>query len=196
MKSHGAVLALVALAALAGCAEQQEIKEIAIPGHARVYQFSYDVREALAVPANSVEGIVAVLATSDTIHFAFNSTSKEDNARFRVVIFNIVSKLTPFFAEQGGTLHYNVFYYDAAGQWYNATDDKIPIPQVSEPTIWFIGPDTQANETSLLLDRRAGRKIVYLQGTGSKQLVLAGDRLVLIVMGIDEKNVHEYAYKG
>jgi hypothetical protein len=47
--------------------------------------------------------------------------------------------------------------------------------------IWLVGPNTGAKETAVNIDGN----IIYIQGTSYENLVLAGDKFALIVMGIE-----------
>jgi hypothetical protein len=167
---------------ISGCTEDKEIKELKIPGHGNhVYEFSNDIREALKVPVNDPIAIKKLVWQSDRLNIIFNGSSQQDNAYFQVLAINIVSKLQTFFAYEGKLLDFPVFYYDDKRRWFNSTEE-VAIPNLEGANLWLLGPDTGAKDTSLLsIDN-----IIYLQGTSYKNLILVGDKLALIIMGIDK----------
>ncbi len=178
-------LFLIALVVASGCAQQKEIKEIMLPGQGNtVYQFTYDIRESLAVKANNETAIRDYLHSVDRINIVYNGSSGEDILYFKVVLINVLGKLQAYFAYKGVPMGVT-FYYFIGDQWYESIEDgtsrEIGRPSVSGATIWLVGPNTGADDTSLIL--RKG--IIYVQGKTYKDLVLAGDRLALIVFGIE-----------
>ncbi|MFH0832533.1 MAG: hypothetical protein V1900_02325 [Candidatus Aenigmatarchaeota archaeon] len=164
-----------------GCVQEKEIKEVKIPGHNTIYQFSYDIRESIKVKNNT--GIRNAVYSIDTINFVFNSSNQEENAYFLVSAYNIVSKLNVYFPYEGKLMRFNEFFFDG-GVWYNSTLNEIEKPDLTL-SLWFLGPNTGANETSVMLSGN----IIYIQGTSYKDLVLASDKFSMIVMGIDSVNV-------
>ncbi len=177
-------ISVAAIIAISGCTQQQqEIKEIILPWHGdTIYEFSYDIRESLPVKTNNATAIKDYVNGVDRINIVYNGSG--DIPTFKVVSINIISKLQAYSAYKGVPMGFR-FYYYAGGQWYesnvNGTSERIEQPKVSGATIWLNGPDTGADDTSVILHKG----IIYLQGTSPKNLVLAGDKLVLIVFGIE-----------
>lgn len=170
---------------LSGCITQEQengeaITEIMIPGHGNIYRFSYDIRESLSIPSNDPDGIRGMVLNTTLFTIVFDGSSEEDNGYFRVALINIVSKMQTFFAYEGKLINYEVFYYDQQG-WYNSLDEKINKPAFNGTVLWFIGPNTGAEETSVNVEEN----IIYIQGTGYENIVKAGDRFALIFMGVE-----------
>ena len=181
MKKFMFIILIVSILSISGCVNEEEIKELRIPGHGNhIYQFSHDIREALKVPVNDPIAIKKSVWQSDRLNIIFNGSSKQDNAYFQVVAINIVSKLQTFFAYEGKLLQFPVFYYEN-GKWFNSTEE-ITIPDLEGANLWLVGPNTGAMDTSLF----SVDNVIYLQGTSYKNLTLAGDKFALIIMGIDK----------
>jgi len=180
MKTGILILFFIALIFISGCVEEErEIKELVIPGHHTTYQFSHDIRESIEIPTNNFTGIRTSVFETEILNIVFDGSSAEDNGIFGVVLFNVASKLNVYFAYEGKIWRYNPFYY-IGDQWYNGTEE-IDKP-VLGITLWLLGPNTGANETSVnLID-----DVIYLQGTSSENMELAGDKFALIVMGVRE----------
>lgn len=178
------VLAVILL--ISACVQQAPITDIRISGHGeQIYQFSYDIRESVKVKADGEMEIRSLVLNSSRLSMIFNSTSPEDNIIFQVVVFNIAAKLPVYFGYEGKLLHIDAFYYKEDGYLYNKTDERVPMP--ANAKIMLLGPNTMAKETSVSLDGSTA----ILQGTTRKDIVLAADKLALIVMGIGEKEVNE-----
>ena len=179
------LILLVFTLIISGCVEEnKEIKELRIAGHGNhIYAFSYDIRESLKIPVNDPIAIKILVWQSDRLNIIFNGSSQQDNAYFQVLAINIVSKLQTFFAYEGKLLRFPVFYYEN-GKWFNSTEEII-IPDLKGANLWLLGPNTGASDTSLF----SVNNIIYLQGTSSKNLTLAGDKFALVIMGIE--NVEE-----
>lgn len=174
-----APFALVMILLVSACVQQQEIKELRIPGHPQIYAFSNDLREVLKVPVRDKPEIEALLLQSGSMDIVFNGTSGQDNAYFTIVVLNTVSKLQTYSYNEGKPLNFRSFYF-VDEQWYNSTHDEIEKP-VLGTTMWFKGPETGASETSV----SAEDNIIIIQGTSYKSLTMAGDRLVLVAFGIE-----------
>ena len=173
------ILVIVILAA--GCIQQEKpVTELKISGHPQIYSFSSDLREALKVPATGQMEMQTMFSSSDRIDIVFNGTSTQDNAYFRVVLINIVSKLQTYSVNEGKILEFDTYYF-VDGVWYNATNNEIEKPDFGA-AIWLKGPDTGATETSVRIEGN----IVTVPGTFYKNLTLAGDKFVLVVFGIDK----------
>ena len=171
-------LPLVVLIFLIACT-QQEVKEILIPRHNVIYTFSYDIRESLGVPAENAAEIIETTSRNERVIFVFNGSSEKDNALFAVTSFNIVSKLDQYFYNEGASVYFDV-YYLVNDTWYNKTKG-VQTPDLSGTVIWLKGPDTGAQRTSVYM--KDG--YIFVEGTDEKGVVLAGDRLVLLVMGVN-----------
>jgi len=179
-------LVLLVLVFISACVQQPvPITDIRISGHGeQIYQFSYDIRESVSVKAEAEQQIRGLLINSSKLSIIFNS-SAEDNVVFQVVVFNIAAKLPTYFSYEGKLLHIDAFYYKEDGYLYNKSEERVEMP--SNARIMLLGPNTGAEETSVSLDGNT----VILQGVTRKDIVLAGDKLALIVMGIDEKEVED-----
>ncbi|MBI2578654.1 MAG: hypothetical protein HYW26_03010 [Candidatus Aenigmarchaeota archaeon] len=165
---------------VSGCVQQQrEIKEITIPGHPQIYSFSNDLREVLKVPVSGKADMQILFLQSSSIDIVFNGTSTQDNAYFRVVLIDMITKMQAYASNEGKQLTFRSYYF-VDSKWYNSTNGEIEKPGLGT-AIWLKGPETGAEETSV----RADESIITVQGTSYKNLTLAGDRLVLVVFGID-----------
>ncbi|MBI2076687.1 MAG: hypothetical protein HYT72_05570 [Candidatus Aenigmarchaeota archaeon] len=181
MKFLGILIVVIAL--ISGCVQQTELREITIPGHAnQVYVFSYDIRESIKVQAPD-EAAIRNLLRTDSINILYNGTNEQDLAYFNVALFNIREKLRTFYTYDGILLKFYPFYY-TTNELVNFSNASI-----SNPTIEIRGPDTGATETSVILNG----KTVLVQGTTSRNLQLAADRLVLAVFDIDETKIDALA---
>lgn len=180
-KKEFLVLALISSVLLvSGCVQQdKEIKEIIIQGHPQIYSFSNDLREVLKVPVRNKAGMQSLFLESSSIDIVFNGTSTKDNAYFRVVLINMITKMQTYAANEGKQLLFRPYYF-VGSKWYNSTNGEIEKPELGA-TIWLKGPETGAEETSVSADE----SIITVQGTSYKNLTLAGDRLILVVFGID-----------
>ena len=175
------VIAILLLVLSSGCVheeEETEIKEISIPGHYHSYIFSYDIRESLNVTSSDPDAIMNLVGSADVLDIVFDGSSEEDNSYFSIALFNIASKLNNYFIYEGKIWKSQIFYY-IGDHWYNSSTEEIEKPELG-PAIWFLGPNTNATETSVkLVDN-----IIYIQGTSGKDIELAADKFSLNVMGI------------
>ncbi len=179
------LLLLTAVVLVAGCAEQASLKELYIPGHGdQIYAFSSDINEALRVSTNDPEGIKEIGKSLETLNIVFNSSDAQDNAYFRVILIDIVSKLSTYYPYEGRLVYFNTYYYSGEN-WYNSSNEQLQQPSFSGPVLWLYGPATGANETSLTLE---GNNI-YLRGASLAGLRLASDKLVLLFFQIDKLGV-------
>jgi len=179
MKQFMIYFLLVALVFLSACT-QQEIKELFIQRHNTVYTFSYDIRESLGVPVEDHLQIIETMSRDEKIIFVFNGTSEKDNAYFAVTSFNIVAKLDQYFYNEGVFASFDVYYFEN-DTWYNRTGSQESL-DLTGIVIWLKGPDTGAQRTAVYM--KDG--YIFVEGTDSKNIVLAGDRLVLLFMGINK----------
>lgn len=176
------VFALVILVIAAGCVQEKTpIKEISIPGQAKIYQFSSDLRSAVMVKSNDEASINNIFYTAKNINIVFDGSSETDNAYFNAVLIDFGSKVPLYLSYDGIQIKFTPFY-TIGDDWYNATDDKITKPNFTEPVLMLKGPDTGAEDTSVNIFNNT----IVLQGTSYKNLTLAGDKLTLIVFGIDK----------
>ena len=176
------MLAVIIL--ISGCVQQQEILEITIPGQGnQVYVFSYDIQESVKIKSSNVTIIQNLLRSTDSINILYNGTNEQDLAYFNVALFNIREKLRTFYGYNGILLKFYPFYYtaDSLVNFSNAS--------ISNPAIEIMGPNTGATETSVTINNAT----VLVQGTTSRNLQLAADRLVLAVFNIDETKVEALA---
>ena len=171
-------LLLAALIFLAACT-QQEVKEILIPRHNVIYTFSHDIRESLGVPVENSAEIIDTMSRNTRVIFVFNGSSEKDNALFAVTSFNVVSKLDQYFYNEGTPVYFDV-YYLVNDTWYNKTKG-VQAPDLRGTVLWLKGPETGAQRTSVYT--KDG--YIFVEGTDEKGVVLSGDRLVLLVMGIN-----------
>jgi len=178
MKS--AALLLVVIFAIAGCVQQTgQITEITLPGHP-VYTFSADVRDSLKYPVSDKEAIRQALLGADKINIIFDGSDAEDNKYFQVVLYNLVTKMQTFFVYEGKIVDFRTYYF-IGDQWYNSTGGTIAKPEIEGASIWVKGPNTGGIDNSIIyFDNK-----IYLQGTTYGNLTLAGDKLALIVLGVE-----------
>ena len=184
MRKFIIILAILVVALIAGCTEQKPITELQIPGHGNeVYTFSNDIRESLRVKTNDPEGIKIIGSTMTNLNVVFDGSNQQDNAYFRVVLTNMVSKVPLYYSYEGRLVSFDVYYF-IGDTWYKSVNETIQKPQFTSPTLWLSGPSTGATDTSLTLVNN----IIYLSGTDYKNLTLAGDKLVLLFFQIDSIN--------
>lgn len=175
---------IFSIMAVSACVQQAEIKDIYIAGHGnQVYSFSYDIRESVKIKSDNETEIRNTIANSNRASIIFNSTSDSDNAIFQAVVFNIAAKLPTYFSYEGKLLHIDAFYYGEDGHLRNKSNERVALPVNTK--IFLLGPNTGAKDVSVSL---MGNTII-LQGTSPKNLVLAGDKLALIVMDVDEEKI-------
>lgn len=181
MKKINVILVIMAVALISGCASQQPVTEITIPNHgSQVYAFANDIREALKFRANDPEGIKQIGNDFIVMNIVFNGANVTDNAYFRVVIFDLLTKLNTYYNYEGKYVAFNTFYY-INDQWYNYTGGEIPRPEFAAPSLWLVGP-SEASGNYLSLEDNT----IYLSGTSYHNLTLAGDKLTLLFFNIDQ----------
>ena len=180
MKERILFLAAVVLL-ISGCTSQQPVTEITIPGHgSQVYAFANDIHEALTVKTNDLAGIHQIGNDFLVMNIVFNGANQTDNAYFRVVVFDLLSKMSTYYNYEGKYVAFNTFYY-IGDKWYNYTGGEIEKPQFAAPVLWLIGP-SEASGTYVNLQGNT----ITLSGTSYKELTLAGDKLALTFFGIDQ----------
>ncbi len=181
------VIPLIAIVLIAGCTQQTPITEVMIPGHgSQIYQFSYDIRESVKVAANDEPGIRNLIRNSDRLAIIFNETATgEEKSMFQQLVINVANKLPTYFSYEGKLLAMNVLYYGEDGYLYNGTRERTELPP--DAKVMLLGPTTGATGTSVNIKG----DIITLQGMDRKGVVLAGDKLALIVMGIDEQKIRQ-----
>ncbi|MCX6815951.1 MAG: hypothetical protein NT120_03805 [Candidatus Aenigmarchaeota archaeon] len=169
--------------------QTKKITEITLPDQPNtVYTFSSDVRDALRYPASSTDNIRYVLFNSNKINIVFNGTSAEDDTYFYTVIFNTIWKMQQFFVNNGKLVDFQQFYF-INGTWYVSANETTVKPNITGPIIWIRGPNTGALNNSIELINNT----IFLQGTTYGNLTLAGDKLALITLGVDDLKQVYYA---
>lgn len=185
----GILIAAVIL--VSGCTEQKDepLLKLRIPNQGnQIYEFTNDLREAIKVPVNDEEALFYFVRDNEGFNIVFDGSNPEDNARFQVTVFNIITKLFTFFPYEGRILkseNFPAYYYindNGNRVWYNSVNEQIDEPDLSEPTLWLKGPNTGAEETSVFIDGNT----VFIQGTDSKGVGMAGDKFILIAFGINK----------
>lgn len=175
------LLLFVVVVLISGCAQQQPVTEVYIPGHGnQVYTFSNDLREALLVKTNDPEGIKAIGKNLIRMNIVFGGSSSQDNAYFQVVLTNIGAKVPVYYSYEGRLVYFDSYYF-LGDKWYNSSNEEIARPSFTSITLWLSGPST-SNETSLMLVNST----IFLSGKDYKGLTLAGDKFVLLLFGIDK----------
>lgn len=183
MKKEITIMAFVmAVVAISGCtSSQQPVTEITIEGHgSQVYAFANDIREASKFSTNDPGGIKQIGNDFIVMNIVFNGANVTDNAYFRVVIFDLLSKLNTFYGYEGKYVAFNTFYY-VGDQWYNYTGGQINRPEFAAPVLWLVGP-SDASDNYLNLEDST----IYLSGKSYGNLTLAGDKLALLFFNIDQ----------
>ena len=171
-------LALIALSLAvfsSGCTSHEtELNQLNIGG--QEYVFSTNLYDSINYPVNSPGGIKNLFDSSDTACIMFNESSEQDNAYFAVVSYNMVFKISRFYANMGREFGFSVCNNDSL-----AAGDS--------PVILLKGPDTGAAANSITLNGST----ITLQGMNYTNLQQAGDRLVLAVFGIESLEQDEGA---
>jgi len=176
------VISILAIIVISGCAEEKKpLTEIRISGHEHVYTFRNDIRESINVPTTNEVAIAKLIMNCSELNIVFNGTSREDNQYIAIAVFDTVSRLLVYFANEGKAISFPVYYFNETG-WFkeNMSIPGLPYSQ-NYCYIWFVGPNTGAKETSVVLNGN----IVYIQGTSFKNLTMAADKLSLIMMGMN-----------
>ncbi|MEM7816444.1 MAG: hypothetical protein QXZ20_00860 [Candidatus Aenigmatarchaeota archaeon] len=135
-----------------------ELKEITING--TPYEFNTNLYEVIKIPSEGDDDIKSIFDKNYKICIEFDNSSIEDSSIFFVSSFNIVYK--------------TILYYKSRGM-----KKKIEVCD-EEPKIELKGPNTGASETSI----RLMNKTILVQGTTTKNLEMAADKLILIIFGI------------
>jgi hypothetical protein len=175
------LISILAIIVISGCTEQKPLTEIRISGHEHVYTFRNDIRESINVPTTNEIEIAKLIMKCSELNIVFNGTSREDNQYIAVAVFDTVSRLLVYFANEGKAISFPVYYFNESG-WFKENMSIPGLPYSKDSCyLWFIGPNTGAKETSVVLNGN----IVYIQGTSFKNLTMAADKLSLIMMGIN-----------
>ncbi len=175
-------LLLIGIAIIAaGCVQQEDtsIREVAIQGHAEIYTFSNDIKDAIKVNTTEPEEIRKQFYR-DRMNVIFDGSSQQDNAYFTVLMSNIMAKVPVYLAYEGVLIEFQPYYF-IDSTWYDKKGNEIEKPVFEGPVLWLKGPSTGAEETSVKLENST----ITLQGTDYKELTLAGDKLALVLMKID-----------
>ncbi|MBI4162322.1 MAG: hypothetical protein HY513_01455 [Candidatus Aenigmarchaeota archaeon] len=193
---YAPILLMLTLSLVAGCVQDQPLKEIVIPGHNVVYLFTYDVRESIKVASDNEKAIRSLFTESSSMNIIYEGSSSRDNAYFIVALTNIGNKLRPYLENTGRSLDFNYYYY-IGDYWYNSTDEIIGKPNLTTPTLVLKGPETGATETSVKLSEQtplgvnALNNTIVLQGTSYRNLTLAADKLSLIILDVTQEQVEQ-----
>lgn len=179
MRIYLLILAIVAAIVVAGCVQQpQPITNITIDGVD--YSFANDVREALKVPVNDRFQIQQLMIYSKNISVIFDCSIPEEKPTISVVAYNAVSTIQNYLISHGTFAYFNTYCF-IDDQWYDARDNSTTKPSLGA-TIWFKGPKTGANRTSVLIENNT----VVIQGTDHKNMTLATDAFSLAFLGISK----------
>lgn len=188
-------LSIFSIVLVSGCINQepekpQQVLEITKDGI--TYQFTNNIFDSMKIPLNEGAEIKRLVKYASAVSVVFDNSSTEDNAYFTVINYNMITKLTHYYAYSRGKFVDESFYPvyvindgkllkkdKINNTWldYNFTLDSI-----EWPVLYLKGPNTGAIETSVTLDY--DRKIIYIQGTDYRNLSLAADRFVLEVLGV------------
>jgi len=188
MKSAIVIFSMIAVLVLvSGCA--QSSTSIKLPGHDdQIYEFSYDVKETLQIPVNNPDVVKQIMDSNSVYTFVFDGSNEADNGRFRVAIINIVTKLKIYYSYEKnitmGSDSFYAFYFlenETGRQWYKSENETVPAPVFLGPVIWFKGPSTDANETSV----HVNGNFIYINGATGRGIERAADRFVLAVFGVN-----------
>lgn len=177
------LIAILSIAFVAACLEEQKdpILYIQVSGHG-AYEFTNNVRESIEVPVNDPQTVKALIDNSKKIVIVFDGSDEEDNARFQVSILNTIFKLQDYYAHEGKLLDDFDSYYYIGDRWYNKTNDFVDeLHLESDTVLWFKGPNTGAEETSVKIDRN----VIFIEGKTGKGIELAADRFILAVFGVN-----------
>ncbi len=186
---YAAILSIIVLALVAGCLQEQPLKEIVIPGQEAIYVFTYDIRESIKAASDNEKTIRSLFVDSVSMNIVYDGSSNQDNAYFIVALTNIGNKLRPYMANTGRFVKFDYYYY-IGDYWYNSTDDIVDKPNLTGPTLMLKGPETGATETSVRLN---DNNTVVVQGTSYRNLTLAADKLSLIIFDVTPEQVNQMA---
>lgn len=143
---------------------QQPITKLYIDNN--VYTFSIDIHKSLQVPVKDEQNIRDVLLNSKYIEIVFNGTSN-DNAYFAVVGFNIAYKLAK--------------YRNSLNNPVNISAVEISNATFKNTSIVLLGPRSGAKRFGIHMSNLT----IYVEGRNYEELIMSGDKLILIVMGVD-----------
>lgn len=182
MKTWILAFGLLALVAIAGCAEKG-VYEVSLPEQGgQTYVFAQDVRESLKVPINDLQGIQQSVYWSGKINFVFDG-STNDTPVFQIPIVNTVTRLQLFFRNEGRNFGADDFqgYYFIGNLWYNETSQTERPDFGNDVVIWLKGPNTGATANEVM----AEGNVIYVSGIDRNGMEMAADRLVLAIFGIE-----------
>jgi hypothetical protein len=133
------------------------------------YVFPENLYDSIKIPVNNESGIKELFDSYDAVCIIFDGSSGQDNAYFTVVLHNFVFKATRHYALNGKEMQF------PACNEYNQSDIIVPM-------LVLKGPNTGATENSLTLNGTT----ITLQGTNSSGIQMAGDKLALVILGVDK----------
>ncbi len=190
------ILLVTLLVFASGCVNQEqpkplEVKEITKDGI--TYEFTNNILDSMNISINNATEIKRIVKYAAAVSIVFNSTTEEDNSYFTVINYNMVGKLTHYYAYSRRKYVDETFYniYTIKGDKLlkfdrsinNWTESPVGIDNIEWPVLYMKGPNTGASETSVSLDLDG--RIVYIQGTNYRNLSLAADRFVLEVLDVN-----------
>ena len=187
MKIYAIFVLLAVVVALSGCTSRGAPINVLQQGLTK-YQFTDDIRDVLAINVSSLEQIRNGFTNPQKINIVFDGVSRNDNTYFQVAAYNLLVNLRAYYQNNNGeTPKISSAYYivDENSDWFGTGDNKTVKPDFTDPTIWLNGPNTGATETSIGIKTGTALRIVYLNGVDGKGIQLSGQRMVLLVMGID-----------
>lgn len=147
---------------------QKNLTSLVIDG--QEYLFSTNLYDAIKIPVKNETEIKSLFESYDEVCIIFNGSSEQDNAYFSAVLYNDAFKIVRYYTLQGRS-----FGMPSCNE-YNASEIIIPILLIK-------GPNTGATENSITLN---GTNIIIMQGTDAKGIKMVGDKLALIVLGIND----------
>jgi len=142
--------------------EQKNITSIEIDN--QIYQFNTNLYESDKIKCNDEYGVKSLFDSSHKFCIAFDNSSQTDNSYCTVVSYNLVFKITRYYTLSNRTVNFSVCSPE----------------EQRDLTIWLKGPNTGADETSVMLTDST----ITVQGTDFNNLEMAGDNLILIIFGV------------
>jgi hypothetical protein len=126
-----------------------------------LFVFSTNLYDAIKFNSTNETEIKKIFDESPRICFTFNNQSTRDNSYFAVISFNTVYKITRYYSLHGMKKEIRACN--------------------NEPKVIMLGPHSGAKTNSISLINRT----IILQATSYQKLKEGGDKLVLIVFGIE-----------
>lgn len=136
------------------------------------YYFSSDIYDTEKNVTLSNSADILLLLSKGRLQIVFNGSSVKDFPYFTTTGYNIVFKMQ----------QYSVY---TQGKVLNVTTEVLENATFDKPTILLRGPNSGATRTSISL---LESNVILVQGLSEKELEMAGDRLVMLFLGINLKN--------